>query len=1083
MQRPPATISSKLVFRLRDCFLVAGCVLGAWCGSAYCDEKPLSAEQVKFFETKVRPLLAEHCFKCHGADQQKGGLRLDARGQMLLGGDSGPAIVPGKPEESLLLEAVRYESFEMPPSRQLPEGDIKVLATWIQAGAFWPGDDGKVAVRVEGKLFSETDLNWWSFQPVHKPDLPRIQNETWVRNEIDYFVARKHAQEHLTPAPEADRRVLIRRIYYDLIGLPPTIEEVDQFVADEDPYAYERLVDRLLDRPEYGERWARHWLDLVRYADSDGYRADGFRPEAWRYRDYVIQSFNEDKPYDRFVQEQLAGDELFPDDPQAQIATGFLRHGIYEYNSRDARGQWDIMQNEVTDVTSDVFLGLGLQCARCHDHKFDPLLQKDYFRLRAFFEPLMPHDDRPVATPEARAAYDKQLAEYDAATREIQTELKTLEQKYLDAAAKSAIGRFPDEIQALVHKPQSERTPGEEQVVAMVMRQVAWDQGRIDGRFKGEEKEKILELRRKLAAFNAKRPAPLPCPMTVTDVGPVAPPTLIPKKLVAVEPGFPTILQAEPAVIEPVSVSGTTGRRATLARWITDPQNPITPRVITNRIWQYHFGRGLAENSSDFGRLGAPPTHPELLDLLTDRFVKGGWHFKNLHRLIVTSATYRQAAVHPQFAAYNEQDPSNQWYWRGRTQRLDAEQIRDSILAVTGQLDLGRGGPGVLPDKPRRSIYTRTMRNSRDALLDAFDLPQFFSSTSSRNTTTSPVQSLLLINSQTMLRYATQLEKRVRESLPVDQRTPEQLVEQIWRITLNRLPTAQEMASATQFVQSQMEEIQNAIEPAVAPDLVTGKMPYRDGQSILFQPEKVAGTFAVSHDPQLDLDDFTVEIFFQPRSIYASGDVRTLAAKWAGGTNPGWALGITGKGSRRKPQTVVLQIAGKDRSGKRIEAALFSDQHVEMNKPYYLAACVKLAGKDHPGSVTFYLKDLSNDDEPVMVAEIPHSIVEGITCTEPLIFGSRGGKSGLFDGLLDDVRLSQGALAREQLLLTAEGAARQTVGYWQFEPMPGVFHDSLKQGLDIHELKKTHQQASPQTSAWIDLCHVLLNSNEFLYVE
>lgn len=1082
MHYSPA-VTSRLRLLLRDCFVAASGIFGVLFSTAYCGEQSLSAEQVKFFETKVRPLLAEHCYKCHGPNQQKGGLRLDARGQVLLGGDSGPAIVPGKPEESLLLEAVRYESFEMPPSRQLPQADIDILADWIKAGAPWPGDDGKVATRTEGKVFSQEDLDWWSFQPVRKPDLPRVQNEAWVRNEIDYFIAQKHAEQHLTPAPEADRRALIRRVYYDLIGLPPTMEDVEQFIADEDPYAYERLVDRLLDRPEYGERWARHWLDLVRYADSDGYRADGFRPEAWRYRDYVIDSFNADKPYDRFVQEQLAGDELFPGDTQAQIATGFLRHGIYEYNSRDARGQWDIMQNEVTDVTSDVFLGLGLQCARCHDHKFDPLLQKDYFRLRAFFEPLLPHDDQPVVTPEERAAHEKQLAEYNVLTHDIQVELQSLEQQYLDAAAKSAVGRFPDDIQAIVYKSKSERTPGEEQVVAMVWRQVVWEWQRVDNRIKGEAKEKILELRRKLAAFSAKRPADLPCPMTVTDVGPVAPPTLIPKRQVEVEPGFPTILQAEPAVIEPVSVPGTTGRRATLARWITNPENPITPRVITNRIWQYHFGRGLAENSSDFGRLGAPPTHPELLDLLTDRFVKDGWHFKSLHRLIVTSATYRQAAVHPQFAAYHERDPANQWYWRGQTHRLDAEQIRDSILAVTGQLDLTRGGPAVLPDKPRRSIYTRIMRNSRDMLLDAFDLPQFFSSTSSRNTTTTPVQSLLLINSQTMLMYAAQLEHRIRESLPVDQRTPEQLVEQIWRVALNRQPTTAEILTAIQFIQSQKEEIENAVEPAVAPDVVTGKMPYRDGQSILFQPDKAAGAFAVSHNARMNLRDFTVEVFFQPRSVYTSGEVRTLAAKWAGGTNPGWALGITGKGSRRKPQTVVLQMAGKDRSGKYVESALFSDQHVEMNKPYYLAACVKLAEQDRAGSVTFYLKDLSNDDEPVMVAEISHPIVEAIDCTEPLIFGSRGSKSGLFDGLLDDVRLSQGALSREQLLLTAEGAARQTIGYWQFEPMPGVFHDSLKQGLDIHELKGVRQKAAPQAAAWVDLCHVLLNSNEFLYVE
>ena len=1043
----------------------------------------MTAEQVKFFETQVRPLLAENCFQCHGPGKQKGNLRLDSRGHMLSGGESGPAIVPGKPDESLLLEAVRYESFEMPPSRQLSSEQIEILNRWVKAGAFWPGDDGKTIARVEGKKFSEEDLNWWSFQPVRAPKVPHVKNEDWVRNEIDAFVSREHERQHLTPAPEADRRTLIRRLYYDLIGLPPSPEEVQEFVSSSEPSIYEQLVEQLLQRPEYGERWGRHWLDLVRYADSDGYRADGFRPEAWRYRDYVIRSLNADKPYDRFVQEQIAGDELFPSDPDAMIATGFLRHGIYEYNSRDARGQWDIMQNEITDVTSDVFLGLGLQCARCHDHKFDPLLQKDYYRLRAFFEPLYPHDDLPVATSKEFQHYQEQLARYEAAAAPVLQELRAAEKKYRENAEKSAIGRFPDDIQAIVNKPKAERTPAEEQVAAMVWRQVTLEQNRIDGRIKGEAKEKILALRRELAKFDSLRPAALPTPMCVTDVGAEAPPTIIPKKGTEVLPGFPTILQAEPADIPPVSLAGSTGRRAALARWMTDPANPLTTRVITNRIWQYHFGRGLAENSSDFGKLGAPPSHPELLDYLTNRFTQNGWRLKDLHRLIVTSATYRQAAVHPEFATYEVQDPSNQWYWRGTTHRLDAEQIRDSILVVTGQLDPSRGGPGVQPDQPRRSIYTRIMRNSRDPLLDAFDLPQFFSSTPDRDTTTSPVQSLLLLNSQTMLHYAGQVEQRAFASFPQDQRTDEKIIEQLWWLILNRAPTAEEVAMALQFVTHPVSSEKTMENTAPAPNLVTSKMPYRDGQSLLFQEGQELPLIAVLDDTRMKLDDFTIEVYFQPRSIYQSGAVRTLAAKWRGGLDPGWALGITGHGSRRKPQTVVLQMAGKTSDGKPVEVALFSDQHVEINKPYYLGVSVRLARNHVPGEAKFYLKDLSNDDEPVMVATLPHEIGSDIQTTAPLRLGSRDAKSGHFDGLLDDVRLSRGALKREQLLLTAEGVTGQTVGYWQFEPMPGLFHDTTPHGLKIQPVKNLPVAKSPENAAWTDLCHVLLNSNEFLYVD
>lgn len=1041
-------------------------------------------EQIQFFEKHVRPLLVEQCQKCHNEKNSKGGLRLDTRGHILLGGESGAAIELGKPDSSLLMEAVRYESFEMPPSKKLDDAQIEVLSKWIAMGAPWPGDDGKVALRTQGDVFSKEDREWWAFQPVVRQVPPEdVPQADWCRNEIDRFISVRHEKEQLAPAPEAERRALIRRVYFDLIGMPPSAEAIQNFENDPDPNAYEKLVDSLLARPEYGERWARHWLDLVRYADSDGFRADSYRPEAWRYRDYVIQSFNEDKPYDQFVREQLAGDELYPENPDAMVATGFLRHGIYEYNARDVRGQWENILNEVTDVTGDVFFGMGFQCARCHDHKYDPILQKDYFQLRAFFEPIVWRDDVIAATPEARAEHARKLEVYNEKTKEIRAELDAIVQEYLNRGERTAVERFPDDIKAMIKKAPAERTPQEEQLVRLAWRQVVYEHERVDGIIRGETKDKVLALRRQLAAFDNIKPAPLMLPMVVKDVGPTPPKTIIPKRKIEVEPGFPTILESElPQIPPPEKVADSTGRRSVLAKWLTRPENPMTTRVIVNRIWQYHFGKGLVENSSDFGRLGEPPTHPELLDWLTTRFVDGGWKFKDLHRLIVTSATYRQSASHPQMAALQEIDPGNKWYWRGETRRLDAEQIRDAIFVVSGQLSSERGGPGVLPDRPRRSIYTRIMRNARDSLMDVFDLPQFFSSTSNRNTTTSPVQSLLLINSQTMLKHASDVAKSVKKGQEASGDTAP-LIERLWWQVLGRAPEAHELVVAQTFLKEQEQRIrQNQVAP-VSDKLVTGKMPYRDGQALLFQPEVDKGLLSVPHDSRLEFGDFTVEAFFQLRSVYDSGSVRTIASMWSGrSSDSGWAFGVTGKGSRRKPQTLVMQMFGKNQDGAVVEAAMFSDHHIELNKPYFAAATVRMAKDGKPGQIHFYLKDLSNDDEPMFVAEFPHKLVSATNTQDALMIGSRG-RDGRFHGLIDDIRVSRGVLPQADLLLTSERVAPATAGYWRFDPNPGIFQDTCPEGLGIRSSADEQQHASPTELAFVDLCHVLLNSSEFLYVD
>ncbi|HRX77813.1 MAG TPA: DUF1549 domain-containing protein, partial [Pirellulaceae bacterium] len=343
-----------------------------------------NVEHLKFFEMHVRPLLAQHCLECHSEESQKGGLRLDSRTAILKGGESEePAVVPGKPEESPLIDAVRYESYEMPPQGQLPAKDIEVLVKWIELGAPWPGGDDALIVRQDSDRLTDEDRKWWAVQPVIEPQLPEA-GAGWVRNEIDRFIASQLDAAELKPAREADRHELVRRAYFDLHGLPPTPEQVDAFVNDDRQDAWERLIRELLDSPRYGERWAQHWLDVVRYAESDGYNEDAFRPEASAYRDYVIRSLNDDKPYNQFVREQLAGDEINPDDPDVFIGTAYLRHGVYEWNQRNARMHWSLIINEMTRVTGEAFLGIGIGCAECHDHKYDPILQKDYYGLQAF---------------------------------------------------------------------------------------------------------------------------------------------------------------------------------------------------------------------------------------------------------------------------------------------------------------------------------------------------------------------------------------------------------------------------------------------------------------------------------------------------------------------------------------------------------------------------------------------------------------------------------------------------------------------------------------------------------------------------
>ncbi len=1016
-----------------------------------------TAEQAKFFESHVRPLLVDNCLKCHGEQKQSGGLRLDSRGAMLAGGDSGAAIEPGAPDSSLLMEAVRHESFEMPPAGKMPDEAIETLAAWIEMGAPWPGDQGKPARTEAAPKITDEDRAWWAFQPVARPAVPEVADRGWSKTPIDNFIFEKLAANELTPAEEADRLTLIRRATYDLTGLPPTAEEIDAFLADNSPRAYEALVDRLLDSPRYGEHWGRFWLDLVRYAESDGYRQDAYRATAWRYRDYVIQSFNDDKPYDQFVREQLAGDEIAPDDPNALVATGYLRLWMYEYNQRDARTQWETIVNDVTDVTADVFLGMGMGCARCHDHKFDPILQEDYFRLQAFFTPILPRDDQPLLTPAERREYEAKLAEWEAATAEIRAQIDAIEAPYRQSAIHTAISRFSEDVFSMV---------------------------KIDSKIKGEVRQRYDELKKKLAEFDPQKPPAPPVTLTVTDVGPVAPPTVIPgdRRQRDIVPGFLTLLDPNPAEITPPDAVASTGRRTALAEWINREDNPLTHRVIVNRLWQHHFGEGLVATASDFGRLGEPPSHPELLDWLVRQFLENGRRFKPIHRLIMTSAAYRQSALRPAPEVAKRVDPTNRLLWRMNIRRLHAEQVRDTMLAVSGELNLTAGGPSVDYSQPRRSIYLKAMRNSPDALLEAFDAPDGFFSTAKRLTTTTANQALLLFNGPWLISRAKAMKARVEKGGVSDDR---EFVAAAWRNAFGRPPTTSEMEASLEFLQDQARRTAAPASSLADEQPPAGAMPLREGQAAELPGKDPKSQLAAVAKDALPTGDFTIEAFVLLRSLYEDASVRVIASQWSGdNARPGWSLGVTSKQSRYTPRNLILQlVTTAAEAGPRYEV-IPSNLLLNLNKPYYVAASVRMGGSESPVA-TFYVKELEGTGKPLHTAKVPFQGRGACRSDAALVLGGRQGQNNSnWDGLLDDVRLSSAALAPEELLVNNTAARGTTVGLWRFENQPGFFADESRYENRLRLSKTSNPRVNdPHASARVDFCHVLLNSNEFLYLD
>jgi hypothetical protein len=662
------------------------------------------------------------------------------------------------------------------------------------------------------------------FQAPRRPALPGVKNAAWPRNPIDVFILARLEARQLEPNRPADRLRLLRRVMFDLTGLPPTIEEQEAFLRDPAPDAYERLVDRLLASPRFGERLALPWLDLVRYAETDGFKADDLRPDAHKYRDHVIRAFNANLPYDMFVRRQLAGDELEPGNVEALIATGFNRLWPDEYNAANLEQRRQEILDDTTDTAGLVFLGLTVGCARCHDHKYDPISQKDYFRLQAFFAPMQPRD-LPAIDAVALREHDRRRASWETATAAVRAEMEQIVAPKREQLRAEALNKFRAEIQAAARTPENRRTPYQQQIALMAQKQMDGAGATAPGRLSAELKKRYQELERRLASLGTP-PAPLPRAMAVTDVGPLAPLThrLVGgdwhKPAAEVKPGFPAALgSGKPDTHLPAGMPST-GRRAALARWLTRPGHPLTARVMVNRLWQHHFRIGIISTASDFGAQGTPPTHPELLDWLAVEFVESGWDLKHLHRLMVTSATYRQDsqidARNPMQARGLAVDRGNGLLWHANRRRLQGEELRDTMLALSGELNLRMFGPSAKPllpvgmsryawkpdnnpqDRLRRSIYVLAKRNQRYPLLEAFDLPDMHNSCACRPTTTTAPQSLMLLNSGPVLRRAQEWAQVLRARHGEDE---PRLAAKGFGGAWGRSPDADEIRRGTLFLQ------------------------------------------------------------------------------------------------------------------------------------------------------------------------------------------------------------------------------------------------------------------------------------------
>jgi hypothetical protein len=789
----------------------------------------LSKDKADFFEQKIRPVLTHKCYECHSGDvaKAKAHLVLDTRAGLRKGGDSGPVIVPGRPGESPLIEAIRYEQLEMPPNGKLPDEVIEDFTTWVEMGA--PDPRFGKAAKPNGKIDFAEAKKFWAFQPPKAAPPPAVRDSSWPRTDIDRFILARLEKENLKPVADADAATLIRRVTFDLIGLPPTPEEIDAFVADKSGTALTTLVDRLLQSPRFGERWGRHWLDVVRYAESTGKDRNIPYRYAWRYRDYVIDAFNQGKPYNRFIVEQLAGD-LLPAKDAAEhdrllVATGFLAIGPKGVNvPKPEQFRMDQIDDQI-DVTSRAFLGMTVACARCHDHKFDPIPTTDYYALAGIFHSTQTYSGIAPSTKYADEAKLLKLTD-PAAQPQVSAEAAAKEKEKLRQIAK-----VQAELEELRNPPKPPPSPrGRKQAGSRVKQQgqgkrklpaVSATKSAAD---RQQRREEIKETEDKLEDLES---TPSPYTNLVMGVADARSPSNcfvlnrgeLENRGAEVPRGVLTILKNQSAEHLPPNHSG----RTLLARWIASSENPLTARVMVNRVWEHLLGQGIVDTVDNFGALGNEPSHPELLDTLSVRFMEEKWSVKRLIREIVLSRVYQLSSEHN--AANYQKDPANRLLWRVERRRLDAEEIRDAMLMASGQLDLKRPeGSPVLDLKNKqifgarqasaanhpsnvRSVYLPMLRNLVPEVLQIFDAADPNLIVGKRDVTTVPTQALYLMNNAFVLRQAEAMAKRV---LAVEGLNMPGRIDLAYRLALGRLPTESEKANVTSYLHDYRRSLEHA---------------------------------------------------------------------------------------------------------------------------------------------------------------------------------------------------------------------------------------------------------------------------------
>jgi len=822
------------------------------------------------FSHDIQPVLAENCLKCHGDSMQLSKLNLTTRDNAMKGGATGAAIVPGQAEESKLYRMIAgLDKPRMPMGGQLSDAQIATIKAWINQGAAW--DATVVAAKPDPSPFADLEnaklppnaSDYWAFKLPVQAAVPSVSRS--FQNPIDKFLEKFRQEKGLKAAGKADRMTLLRRAYMDLIGLPPSPEEIDAFMADTAAGNWERLIDKLLASPHYGERWGRHWLDVARYGDSGGFQNDTDRPHFWRYRDYVIKSFNDDKPYNLFVKEQIAGDEFENRTDENLIATGFLRAGprVQHREKDNPERRHDYLDDVIGTIGRGV-LGLTVQCARCHDHKFDPILQKDYYALHASIYGYV-EVDYPLGPREEADAYMRKTFELADKIAAIRDEIEKLEAPYQYQLALIQIRqKYPENVVKAVEKPESERTPGEKLLATQVLESAVTVPTReIDKIMSPEDTAKKKAFNEQIAALNKEKPKTPTLAHITTDgdwratgagtgdgtkgacpvceleyrgakrfieLGPgtgeyETPPSHFlvrgdpNSKAYATKPGFLSVITNgnPPTELRPAN-GRTSGRRLALAEWLISRDNPLTARVIVNRMWHHHFGRGIVTTLDNFGKMGEQPTHPQLLDWLAVELVNRGWSLKQMHRLMMTSDAYQMASEYNDTASAAK-DPDNKLLWKFHINRLEGEIIRDSIMAAAGTLDRTMGGPAIFPFVPqellnsiergiwrnqpdgpkvwRRSVYIYAKRSLPFPMVHVFDLADLNVSFGARNVSTVPTQALTLMNNEFVLRQAQLFADRLKKEAGDDVTKQVNLA---YKLALTRQPTAKELSVATDMV-------------------------------------------------------------------------------------------------------------------------------------------------------------------------------------------------------------------------------------------------------------------------------------------